>query len=170
MVLIRKAQIDDLEEVLNIYNDAILKFEEEKTYQWKKGYPNKEIYLSDLKENHLFVATVDSNVVGVMTVLTNGEPDYEKIDGAWLNDSKYYAVHRVAVKKEALGCGVGSKLIEYAINFSKLNGINNIKIDTHELNKDMKRLLERKGFVKCGVIKLKDKNFELRDAYQYYGE
>ena len=170
MVLIRKATIDDLKEVLDIYHDAVKKFEEEKTYQWQKGYPNKDIYLDDLKNNHLFVATNDSNVVGVMTVLTNGEPDYEEIDGSWLNESKYYAVHRVAVKKEALGCGVGSKLIEYAINFSKLNGVNNIKIDTHEFNKDMKRLLERKGFVKCGTIKLREKNFELRDAYQYCGE
>ena len=36
MINFRKACIDDLESVLEIYNDAIAKFEFEKTFQWKQ--------------------------------------------------------------------------------------------------------------------------------------
>lgn len=167
MVTIKRADISHLSYALSIYNDAIKKFEIEKTYQWTKGYPNEDIFKQDLIENQVYVADLNGKIVGIMTILLQEELDYREIDGKWLNDEKYITIHRIAVKQEFLGKGIGSSLIDYAIKFVTESGINNIRIDTHEFNYDMKKLLLRKGFIKCGVIKLRNKNFELRDAYHY---
>lgn len=167
MVLIRKANLNDLHAVLDIYDDAIEKFALEKTYQWEKGFPpNKESFLEDLKNNEIYVALLDSKIVGVMTFLLNGEEDYNKIDGAWLNDETYLTIHRIAVAKSCYGLGIGYNLINFARKYCLENSFNSIRIDTHKLNLDMKKMLERNGFVRCGIIKLRNKNFDLRDAYQ----
>ena len=167
MFLIRKASIKDLNEVLKIYDDAIEKFEQEKTFQWKKeAPPNEESFKNDLVNNELYVATIDSKIIGVMTFLLNGEEDYNEIDGSWINDERYLTIHRIAVLKEYYGKGIGYKLIEFAKDYCLKNGYYNIRIDTHVRNFDMKKLLTRNGFVYTGIIKLRNKNNDLRDAYQ----
>ena len=167
MISFRKANIDDLDSVLGIYNDAIAKFEVEKTFQWTKGFPpNEDSFRNDLINNEIIVALENDSIVGVMTLLLNGENDYLEIDGNWLNDDKYITIHRIAISKNCYGKGVGSSLMKYAIDIALKNDFNNIRIDTHELNFDMKKMLERNGFVRCGIIKLRNKNNDLRDAFQ----
>ena len=104
MINFRKACIDDLESVLEIYNDAIAKFEFEKTFQWTKGFPpNEDSFRNDLINNEIIVALENDSIVGVMTLLLNGEDDYLEIDGKWLNDEKYITIHRIAVSKSCYG-------------------------------------------------------------------
>ncbi|MBQ9731215.1 MAG: GNAT family N-acetyltransferase [Bacilli bacterium] len=167
MIKIRKANINDLNDALQIYEDAIEKFAIEKTFQWEKGYPpNEESFNNDLKNNEIYVALIENKIVGVMTFLLDGEGDYLDIDGMWLNNEKYLTIHRIAVSKSYYGKGVGSFLINYAKQYCLNNNFNSIRIDTHALNFDMQKMLTRNGFVRCGVIKLRNKNFDLRVAYQ----
>lgn len=167
MVSIRKASINDLKCALRIYEDAIEKFAIEKTFQWEKGYPpNEESFRNDFINNEIYVALMDEKIVGVMTFLLNGEDDYLEIDGKWLNDEKYLTIHRIAVAKEYYGKGIGYLLIKFAKDYCLNNSFNSIRIDTHALNFDMQKMLSRNGFTRCGVIRLRNKNFDLRDAYQ----
>ena len=166
MLTIRKADISDLNKVLEIYADARVKFANDKTFQWKDNYPNEETYNIDLQENHVFVVLSNDSIAGVMTVLTKEEPDYKVIDGKWLNNDSYITIHRIAVKKEYLHQGLGSKLISFAKEFAFENNFKNIRIDTHENNIHMKKMLEKQNFKYCGVIYLHEKNMETRDAFQ----
>lgn len=166
MITIRKADINDLNNVLEIYADARIKFANDKTFQWKDNYPNEITYKNDLEENHIFVVLSDNSIAGVMTVLTKEELDYNVIDGKWLNNDPYITIHRIAVKKEYLHQGLGSKLITFAKEFALKNNFKNIKIDTHENNIHMKKMLEKHNFKYCGVIYLHEKNMETRDAFQ----
>lgn len=166
MVVVRKAILSDLDAVLEIYKQARLKFAEEGTYQWHGNYPNEDDFYYDIKNHHLVVACKDDIVVGVMTIQTSIDENYENCDTVkWLNENKYIAIHRIAVSKNCLKMGVGSSLIKYAIDYSKIVNVNNIKVDTHERNFDMKKLITKFGFVYCGKITLLIKK-ELRDAYQ----
>lgn len=167
MFLIRKANINDLKEVIKIYDQAIEKFKQERTFQWEKGFPpNEESFKNDLVNNEIYVATLDNDIVGVMTFLLNGEDDYLEIDGEWINEDKYLTIHRIAVSKEYYGKGIGYKLIDFAKDYCIFNNYKSIRIDTHNKNFDMKRMLERNGFVYTGIIKLRNKSNDLRDAYQ----
>jgi ribosomal protein S18 acetylase RimI-like enzyme len=167
MILFRKATINDLDRALKIYHEAIEKFATDKTFQWVEGYPpNEESFKNDLVKYNPIVATIDEEVVGVMTLILDGEEDYLSIEGEWLNDDKYLTIHRIAVSKDYYGKRVGSSLLDYAKEFALDNSLNNIRIDTHKNNIDMKKMLTRHGFSMCGVIKLRNKNNDLRDAYQ----
>ena len=165
MLKFRKADINDLEEVLEIYSEARLKFANDKTYQWTDNYPNEDTYKQDLEENNVFVTILDNKIVGVLTILLKEELDYRVINGNWINDEKYITIHRIATKAGYRGNGIGSFMIEVAKKFALENNINNIRIDTHENNIDMKRLLNKMSFVKCGVIYLREKNNDPRDAF-----
>lgn len=166
MVIVRKAVKEDLNGFLKIYREARDKFKKEGTFQWKDGYPNEEIFYDDLHNNHLVCAVCDGALCGIMTIQESLDYNYEDCDTVkWLNGDKYICIHRIAVSKDFLKMGVGSKLIEYAVNYSRNCKVNNIKVDTHEKNYDMKKLIGKFGFVYCGVILLHEKN-ELRDAYQ----
>ena len=164
-MIIREAKINDLEQVLIIYQDAREKFAIDKTYQWKDDYPNKDTFNEDLKINKVFVIEDSNKILGVMTILLDEELDYRIIDGKWKNDDPYITIHRIAIKKEYLGQGLATKLITFAKEFAIKNNIFNIRIDTHNHNYDMKNLLLKNKFEFCGVIFLKNKNLEKRDAY-----
>lgn len=164
-MIIREANINDLEQVLIIYQDARDKFAIDKTYQWKDGYPNKDTFNEDLKINKVFVIEDSNKILGVMTILLDEELDYRIIDGKWKNDDPYITIHRIAIKKEYLGQGFATKLITFAKEFAIKNNIFNIRIDTHNQNKDMKKMLQRNGFEYCGIIYLRNKNMDKRDAF-----
>jgi RimJ/RimL family protein N-acetyltransferase len=155
---IRKAEIDDLPQILSIYAYArkLMKNTGNAT-QWKNTYPTKEIVVSDMERGYLHVLFDEDGVQGVFAFLPDGDPVYDRIDGAWLNEKPYAAVHRVASAGKKRG--ILPSCMQYCLSQAK-----NIKIDTHENNKIMQHQLEKLGFQRCGIITLA--NGEPRIAYQ----
>ena len=60
--------------------------------------------------------------------------------------------------------GVFSKGFEYSLMKMKEVGLSNLRIDTHEKNLTMQKALTRQGFVRCGLVRLREGE---RIAYQY---
>ena len=113
-----------------------------------------------------YVSENEKVLCGAITCIFENEPDYEPgYDVKWINREPYLTIHRVAVKKEFYGKGVASRLFNKAFELCKEKNYWNVKIDTHEENYDMKKLLNKFGFVKCGIIKLRKKG-EFREAFQ----
>ena len=83
---------------------------------------------------------------------------YNYIEGKWLNDEPYGVIHRIA--SSGIKKGMFSEVFEYVTKFSA-----NILIDTHHDNLVMQKVLNKHGFMKCGVIYLKNGNPRL--AYHY---
>ena len=104
----------------------------------------------------------EGRVEAVFSLIYGEDPTYRKIyEGKWLNDKPYATIHRIASMGHIKG--VSSKCIEFSI---KKYG--NIRVDTHEDNKIMQRVLEKNGFCKCGIIYVA--NGTSRLAYQYERE
>ena len=96
-------------------------------------------------------------------VLMGEEEAYRDIyGGSWLNDKPYLTIHRVAGNGKVKG--VFSKVFEYSLMKMKEAGLSNIRIDTHEKNLTMQKALARQGFVRCGLVRLREGE---RIAYQY---
>lgn len=125
--------------------------------QWKNTYPTEDIILSDIQNGYLHLLTDEDGIQCVFAFLSEGDPVYDHIDGAWLNDKPHAAIHRVASagKKK----GMISACMRYCTTICS-----NLKIDTHEDNKIMQHQLEKEGFFRCGIVILK--NGEKRIAYQ----
>ena len=126
--------------------------------QWVDGYPSIDVLLSDIRSGNAYLLLRENKAVAYFAMIDGPDPTYNLITkGSWLNDDSYGVLHRVASSGEAKG--VFKEILFHASEY-----YSNIRIDTHHDNKIMQRLLEKNGFVYCGIIFLADGS--LRLAYQ----
>lgn len=157
MYQIRKAEKADLPRILEIY--AFARDFMEKTgnpNQWKKTNPPRQTLEADIQAGNLFVLE-DQGIHGVFAYFTEPDPTYSYIEeGAWLDDSPYGTIHRIAGDGSG---GVFGAVLEYVTSLNS-----HVRIDTHEDNKVMRHILQKHGFQRCGIIYLK--NGEPRIAFE----
>ncbi len=143
---VRKTNIGDFNTVSEIYSLARNFMRENgNPKQWNNSYPNEEIIISDIKKGISYVIENNNEIIGVFTFSVENDPAYEIIQGKWLNDKPYGTIHRIASNHKIKG------ILNYCLNFCK-SKIENIRIDTHNDNMIMQHLLQKNGFVKCGII------------------
>ena len=156
---IRKALPGDLPEILRVYEAARAYMRASgNPDQWGYDYPPEDMLENDIKIGQLYIGEDESGKIRLSFALIPGnDPTYNYIEGAWLNDEPYAAIHRVASDGEKKGAFAA------CANFCAQNH-KNLRIDTHEANLTMQHVMEKFGFVKCGRIYLE--NGDPRIAYQ----
>lgn len=148
--MIRLAKIDDFNSILDVYKIArTLMKETGNPNQWGDNRPTEEAVLEDIKSSKMYVIEENTEILGLFS-LQDFDYDYVNIDGKWLNDEKYIVIHKVASSGNKKG--IFSEIINYVSSKTK-----NIRIDTHEDNKVMQKLLVDNGFTYCGVIFIEGK-------------
>ncbi|MCL1863493.1 MAG: GNAT family N-acetyltransferase [Defluviitaleaceae bacterium] len=158
---IRKSILADLEQIEAIYEGARAFMRDSgNPSQWKNNHPPQEIVEADIKNGDSYVCVSDDGeILAVFFFTTKPDPTYTEINGAWLNNKPYGVIHRIARKSTPAAKGAGRFCIEWCFR-----QIQNLRIDTHEDNAPMLVMLNRLGFVRCGIIKLE--NGEDRVALQ----
>jgi ribosomal protein S18 acetylase RimI-like enzyme len=160
--VIQKGKIEDINQILTIIEDARELFKTYNSPQWGNGYPNYDSFLNDINNDVLYVCTHEDKVIGTMSII-DYDPCYDYIDGKWLHEGKYVAIHRIAVKKEYRSLGVASFMMDYV----KHNHQGSIRIDTHRLNIGMQKFLLKYGFTYCGIIYLNQPLDKERLAFEF---
>ena len=159
-VRIRESTQNDIEKMLSIFDEARESIARLGIDQWQNGYPHRAVIESDIEMGYSRVATMDGEVVSTFAIIDDGEPTYDEIfDGKWLTgDEKdhYFAIHRVAISVKSRGSGISTQIIDFCAEKARENGKSSLRIDTHRGNVVMRRMLEKNGFVYCGVIYLSD--------------
>jgi len=155
---IRPSLPSDLPVLMPIFDEARRTIAALGIDQWQDGYPNPEVIAADIDRGESYAVETDGGVCGTFAMLTGGEPTYDKIyDGAWLTGDStdgYLAIHRVAISVARRGSGISTAIINHAADFAKAHGKSSLRIDTHEGNVVMRRMLEKNGFTHCGTIYL----------------
>ena len=142
---IRAAGPSELPEIMRIYGIAQDRMAEGgNPDQWGKIYPTEAIIKEDIEAQRCMLVCRDVPY-GVFALCEGPDPTYKVIDGAWLNDSPYAVLHRVA--GDTAVRGIFGCIIKYC-----KEKYDNIRIDTHEKNSVMQHLVEKHGFVRCGII------------------
>ena len=154
---IRKAIEDDFERIMAIYAIARAFMAAHSTpNQWgPTNWPPEPLIHNDIERGACHVCECDGRIVGVFyyDVGPDIEPTYAHIeDGAWLDDSPYGVVHRIA--SDGSVKGVGSTCIEWACQ-----QCGHLRTDTHGDNAVMQRLLEKRGFEHCGTIYVEEDDY-----------
>ena len=151
---IRKSEIKDLPAILEIYESSrkFMRVRGNPT-QWSDEYPSQSIVEGDVARGVGFVCVDGEQILAAFYFAVESDASYARIDGAWLDDSEYGVIHRLARAKN------GKKAAEFCIDWC-LAKAGNIRIDTHKNNKPMLSLLERLGFDYCGIIRLVDTDFD----------
>lgn len=166
---VRNAKIDDAEAIATIhvktwqctykgqipdsYLDSLSI--EQKTEGWRKQIQNA-------KENeHIFVAETDGNVVGWCTAGASRDEDASKDVGE---------LQGIYIHPDFIGKGIGTKLMEHALNILKKDEYKTITLWVLSSNANTRKFYEKKGWSLDG----KEKNdirgdFELHEVrYSIY--
>lgn len=147
----RLANLKDIDEIMIAVEDARALLKEEGNGQWQFGYPNRDDFINDIKNNNLYVVlTSDGDIASVCAITGYEEAYMHMYEGAWLTDYEYLVMHRVAVKAKYRGLGYGKALFEVFINVAKEKGIKSLRIDTHKNNSLLIHLFDLFGFIYCG--------------------
>lgn len=156
--MIRKTTEDDISKIVPIYEEARRTIAALGIDQWQNGYPSADVLEEDITLAQSYIVESDNAVCGTFALIKNGEPTYDKIfNGHWLSgddNRNYTAIHRVAISVAKRGGGISGEIITYAEETAKALGHGSLRIDTHRGNVVMRRMLEKNGFVFCGVIYL----------------
>lgn len=166
-MIIRKTEQRDIDAIIPILEEARGTIAKLGIDQWQDGYPNRAVIEEDFAHNRSYVAEQDGKICGTFALIDDGEVTYDTIyDGEWLtgNSESYIAIHRVAIAVSSRGTGVSTEILHYAAEFAKTMNRRSIRIDTHEGNVVMRRMLEKHGLAYCGVIYLL--NGDPRVAYE----
>lgn len=158
MIEIRKAGIEELSDIMKIYDQGRRYMSQEgNPTQWGISYPPCELVEEDISRGATYVCTLDGEIGAVFYFNIGEDPCYYKIvDGEWRNDRAYAVVHRIAVGDEMRRHGVASKCIDYAVARCREAGIYDLRMDTHKENIPMQRFLEKCDFRMCGKVYVED--------------
>ena len=154
---IRHSAEADLWRIMEIYSFARKYMAEHgNPNQWgPTNWPPETLIRSDIRNGNSYVCLNDEgNVIGTFCFIHGQdiEPTYREItDGAWLDDSPYGVVHRIAGDGSEKGIG------EFCINWA-FEQCGHLRIDTHGDNIVMQNLVKKLGFVRRGTIYVEEDN------------
>ena len=167
-MIIRKTTSADLDALMDIFDEARATIAALGIDQWQNGYPSRDVITEDISKERSYTVEVDSTPCGTFVLVDDGEITYDHIyNGHWLTGDEsddYVAIHRVAISVSRRGSGISTAIIDYAAQYARSLGRTSLRIDTHEGNVVMRRMLEKHGFQYCGVIYLQ--NGDSRVAYE----
>ncbi len=144
-----------MEELADCYKavDSGRTFQREQGFvQWTEEYPNLDTLRSDILCQKGYAVKVDGVIAGYLCIDFDGEPAYDTIDGAWRTEEPYAVVHRMAFDRAFRGMGLADAVFSGVESLCRSRGVRNIRVDTDFPNLRMQHVLEKNGFVRCGVV------------------
>ena len=160
--MIRIARKEDIDQIMTIVNETIEDLTAEGNYQWDETYPTADHFLYDIQNNNLYIIESEDKVAGFICINQEEDEAYKTVN--WRLDQPAIVLHRFAIKRDKMGQGLGTKLVEFAIRFSQNRGLNYVKVDTNVKNKRMNEFFKKLGFVFVGQIVLRN----VKDPFNCY--
>ena len=146
----RGAQQADWQDITDIYTIARSFMRQAgNPTQWGNNDPDPAVIRRDMADGNFFVLEREGRVQAVFSLVPGPDPTYGEIDGAWLRDTPYWAIHRVASRGKAHG--LTGEIFRWC-----MDRCGHLRIDTHENNAVMRHLIARHGFLPCGTIYVED--------------
>ena len=171
---IRKATEQDIDLILKMFDHSRTVMRQDGNHAQWVGYPTRADVAEDVRrgvayvienlklkiENHQF-PNPDNPYIGTFALVPGEDPTYGYIDhGRWIDErTPYCTLHRVAAMPGTNG------VAEAVFRYIK-DACTHLRVDTHALNRPMRHILEKEGFVYCGIIYMPDGG--PRDAYEWW--
>lgn len=162
--MIRKSTVEDIDLILQMYDHSrsVMRADGNMT-QWV-GYPLREDIKEDIERGVSFIVEGGKFQVescGTFALVPGEEPTYGYIDhGRWIDErTPYSTLHRMAAMPGTHG------IADIAFRYAKEHCAH-LRVDTHHDNRPMRHILEKEGFVYCGIIYMPDG--APRDAYEWW--
>lgn len=154
-IYIRPATTEDLDAMEEIINQAKAYLAEQGSPQWQNGYgPNREKMAADIANGESYVLIADDKVAGVSALMAGTDPVYTSIkEGTWEEKyPEYLSIHKIAVDQGIRGQGISKLFLQLLITVGRTIGYRDLRIDTHEMNTIMQKVILSVGFNYRGIV------------------
>jgi GNAT superfamily N-acetyltransferase len=141
--MIRKAVLEDLEDIMDIIKETISEMHSYNNYQWDKNYPQEKDFINDIQDGCLFAVERDGKLVGFVCINKIEPDEYSGLN--WALNEDVMVIHRMAVNPSSRRSGIGMEIMNFAEELALKNKVRYLKTDTYSINTKMNAL-----FVTCG--------------------
>lgn len=146
---IRKAELGDLKEIMDIFSKAISTMNDNNIHQWDEIYPTKDILQQDILKRQMYVGIKDNTIVSVVVV--NDEFDEQYKSGNWkYSNERFAVVHRLCVNPIYQNQKLGKSTMLMIEDLLKKEGIDSIRLDAFSLNPYALKMYQKLGYEKVG--------------------
>lgn len=154
---IRHSTPDDIDLILQMYDHSRGVMRSTGNMSQWVGYPTREDIEEDIRRGVSYII----EGMGTFALVPGIEPTYSYIDhGRWIDEhTPYSTLHRMAAMPDTHG------IADIAFHYAKEQSTH-LRVDTHTTNRPMRHILEKEGFVYCGIIYMPDGG--PRDAYEWW--
>ena len=158
--MIRQASVQDIPEILRIYEAARAFMRRSGNLtQWTGGYPSEDVVRADIARGVSYVLENEAgHLHAVFALIPGDDPTYAYIEGAWQDASPYATIHRAG--SDGTERGTFRAMLAFA-----RTQYEHLRADTHADNIPMQNCLQKNGFAYCGIIYLA--SGDPRRAYEW---
>ena len=161
MTTIRHTTAADIEAVMQMYDHSRSVMRANGNYTQWTGYPTRDDVAADIACGASRIIEEHGVPTGTFAVVSGVEPTYGIIaHGRWIDDTTPYAtVHRLAAMPNTHG------IADIAFAYAN-ESFAHLRADTHADNAAMRHILDKQGFVYCGIVFMDDGS--PRVAYEWW--
>lgn len=136
--------LDDIDEIFAIY-DAAIAYQKTITRKSWKGFKQSMVKQEIQEKRHFKI--IDSEEIACTFLIAFKNPIIWKE----ANDDRALYLHRIATNPSYRGRGYIHKIVAWAKQYAKENGIDYIRMDTHSGNERLNQYYINAGFTYLGV-------------------
>lgn len=152
--MIRKAEMQDIEEVEKGYVEILLHEKEHGAYTvWKFGvYPTRETAEKGLIDGGLYVMEQMGEICASIIINQVQPKEYDAISWKYCaKPEEILIIHLLCVRPSKSGHGIGKQMVQFAIEEGKRRNCRAVRLDTGAQNKPATALYKRLGFELAGT-------------------
>ena len=149
---LRQATQADVPAVVDLVHRVVPAMLASGNRQWDDTYPSARVFEHDVARKQLWIAEIDSQLAGVVTITSEKEPEYAHV--GWNFEEPALVIHRLAVEPVFRGRGVALALMEKAETLALECGLQILRTDTSADNLPAQRLFPRMGYTFQGEISI----------------
>jgi GNAT superfamily N-acetyltransferase len=159
VLTIRVATDTDVDGIMALVHDCIVRMREQGIEQWDEIYPDRATILADIEAAALHVASMgDDPLAAVFTVDEHQDPRWAV--AAWtITDTPIAVVHRLMVRPAHQGKGLARRLMEIAEGLARARGYAAVRLDCFSENPQALRLYQTLGYHDAGPAQLRKGTF-----------
>ena len=163
MIKIRRAEQKDLSTVYELLKHGQRLMRQSKNdFQWGDLSRIQELARMDLERGDCYILEENREAVGTFCLPVGKDATYAYVEGgSWAYEGEYGTLHRIASSGKKKG--VGKIIFDWA-----KKRYASLRVDTHEVNHTMIRVIEASGFTYVGTIYVEDGT--PRRAYEWNRE
>ena len=152
--MVRKSNIDDIAEVVRIYDQILEQESEQRMTGWQKNiYPLPQTALNALNSKELFVMEVADEIVAAAIINQKQVDVYSDCEWEFpAENNEIMVLHTLVVDPEKSGKGYATEFVKFYENYALDNGCQYLRMDTNEINIAARRLYQKLGYKETGTV------------------